>query len=46
MKKIAVYAVGAVVAYTVLASIWNRFYIAGYVANPLPNKLGNLLGQR
>lgn len=36
----------AVAGYTVVASLYNRFYISGSVSTPLPNPVGNWFGLR
>lgn len=45
-SRLATWVLGAAVAYTVVASIYNRGYINGTVASPLPNPLGNVFGLR
>lgn len=46
MKLALAYSLYAAVLYTIGASIYNRFYISGSVANPLPNPIGNMFGLR
>jgi hypothetical protein len=45
-NRVLLWAAYAVIGYTVIASVYNRGYIAGSIDTPLPNPLGNWFGLR
>lgn len=46
LLKYGKWALYAAAGYTVVASVYNRFYINGTVSSPLPNPIGNWFGLR